>query len=225
MAGDGPGAQAAMRRRAPRRATPRPSSGHPVSSPRFFDGAPGFDVAKTVFIGHSAQDRLSHCGSRTRLRKVGGGVDVFVSSDLFDSIRAGDDWLERIIDRLRGCTVVVAILTPNATQSHWVHYEVGVADAGRPLVIPVTARRRPPVRDPGSPRTPSGAEPREAGGAARPPHRSGHARPASSIADWPHPRRSLSAVLREARRPILDGTVTDGDPHRADDEREVRVRR
>jgi len=94
----------------------------------------------TVFIGHSAVDRaIASLLKETIAAFVGSRVDVFVSSDL-DSIKAGEDWLERILDRLRSCSVVVAIITPNSTESPWVHYEVGVADAGNPIVIPVTAR-------------------------------------------------------------------------------------
>jgi hypothetical protein len=95
---------------------------------------------KSVFIGHSAVDRkVAALLKETVAAFVPTDVDVFVSSDL-DSIKAGEDWLERIIDRLRNCTVVVALITPNSTESPWVHYEVGLADAGRPVVIPVTAR-------------------------------------------------------------------------------------
>jgi TIR domain-containing protein len=95
---------------------------------------------KSVFIGHSAVDRrMAALLKETVAAFVPSEVDVFVSSDL-DSIKAGEDWLERIIDRLRNCTVVVALITPNSTESTWVHYEVGLADAGKPVVIPVTAR-------------------------------------------------------------------------------------
>ena len=95
---------------------------------------------KSIFIGHSAVDRkIAALLKETVAAYVPSDVDVFVSSDL-DSIKAGEDWLEVIIDRLRNCTVVVALITPNSTESPWVHYEVGLADAGKPVVIPVTAR-------------------------------------------------------------------------------------
>jgi hypothetical protein len=95
---------------------------------------------KRMFIGHAAEDaRLAELLKEAIVACVGEDVEVFVSSDL-DSIKAGEDWLERIIDRLRHCRVVLALVTPHATESAWVHYEVGLADAGDPLVIPVTGR-------------------------------------------------------------------------------------
>jgi hypothetical protein len=95
---------------------------------------------RTIFIGHATSDGpLAKRLKDAIVSSVDRRVDVFVSSDL-DSIKGGEDWLERILDRLRHCRVVIAIITPHTVSSHWVHYEVGVADAGDPVVIPVTAR-------------------------------------------------------------------------------------
>jgi hypothetical protein len=161
--------------------------------------------SRTVFIGHAAQDGpLARRLKEAILSSAGRGVEVFVSSDL-DSIKAGEDWLERIVDRLRNCRVVIAIITPNTAGSLWVHYEVGVADAGRTVVIPVTARggRLSEIPAPlGRRQGRNLAKPDdlrvlldEVGDALGAPR--GHG-----------PVAGLGEVLREARRPILAGKLS-----------------
>jgi hypothetical protein len=135
-----------------------------ADDPRFRTGQEEPDVRapRTVFIGHATQDATLAKRLKEAIRSsVRRRVEVFVSSDL-DSIKGGDDWLERIVDRLRGCRVVVAIITPNTAASPWVHYEVGMADASSPLVIPVVARGTRLSEIPAPLGPPARAEPLEA---------------------------------------------------------------
>jgi len=160
---------------------------------------------RTVFIGHAASDALLARRLKEAIASSADGrIEVFVSSDL-DSIKAGEDWLARIIDRLRGCRVVIAIITPNTTTSPWVHYEVGVADASDPLVIPVAARGGR-LSD-----LPAPLGRRQGRNLAKPDDLRALVEEvvtALGVGRSRRPTAGLSAVLREARRPALGGRLS-----------------
>ena len=155
---------------------------------------------RTVFIGHATQDGpLAKRLKDAIVSSVDRRVEVFVSSDL-DSIKGGEDWLARILDRLRHCRVVIAIITPNTAASPWVHYEVGVADAGDTVVIPVTARGGRLSEIP----APLGR--RQGRNLAKPEDLRvllDEVAAALGVPKSAGPIAGLGAVLREARRPVL----------------------
>ena len=160
--------------------------------------------SRTVFIGHATSDGpLAKRLKDAIVSSVDRRVDVFVSSDL-DSIKGGEDWLERILDRLRHCRVVIAIVTPHTVTSPWVHYEVGVADAGHPVVIPVTARGARLSEIP----APLGR--RQGRNLAKPDDLRVLLDEVAAALGVPRSGgpASLGEVLREARRPVLAGKLS-----------------
>jgi hypothetical protein len=62
-------------------------------------------------------------------------TEPFLSSDK-GRIFAGDDWMQRIIEELKNCKVLVSMLSPRSIGRAWINFEAGAAWIGG-KVIPV----------------------------------------------------------------------------------------
>jgi hypothetical protein len=90
-----------------------------------------------VFLSHSSRDK----NTISRLKQLlfdttDRTVDFFVSSD-DQSIEPGRNWYEEVLVALNRAEVAFAFLSPNALQSQWVLFEVGVALGRGKQVIPI----------------------------------------------------------------------------------------
>jgi hypothetical protein len=63
------------------------------------------------------------------------GTIPFFSSDK-GTIFAGDDWMQRIMEELKDCKVLVSMLSPQSISRQWINFEAGAAWM-RAKVIPV----------------------------------------------------------------------------------------
>lgn len=65
------------------------------------------------------------------------GEEPFLSSDQ-TTIFAGEDWLQRVIEELKDCKVLISMLSPQSIGRQWINFEAGAAwiDSNR-RVIPV----------------------------------------------------------------------------------------
>ena len=88
-----------------------------------------------VFLSHAAEDTEV-------ARTVGGwlrddGHDVFLDRDPVGGIVAGEDWEDRLHERLRWADAVVCLVTTAYVASHWCTAEVSVARSRGSLVLPI----------------------------------------------------------------------------------------
>ena len=70
-----------------------------------------------VFISHASDD-TERAGQLHRWL-VAEGHEVFLDRDLRDGILVGDDWRERLHERLRWADAVVCVVTSTAVNSPW----------------------------------------------------------------------------------------------------------
>ena len=90
-----------------------------------------------VFISHAGADTLT--AARVHRWLVDEGHDVFLDHDVVDGIRVGDDWVQRLHERLRWADAVVCVVTAAYVDSMWCGIEVGVAQSRGCLVLPLAA--------------------------------------------------------------------------------------
>ena len=84
----------------------------------------------SVFLSHDSDDAQLAEAFDNLLRACSGGfVRTFRSSDRTgqSGIPYGDDWFKWIMEHLKSCSDVVALLTPRSADRPWILYEVGVA--------------------------------------------------------------------------------------------------
>jgi hypothetical protein len=58
-----------------------------------------------------------------------------MSSDT-SAIYAGERWMDRIVEELKGAKVVIAILSPESVKRPWVNFEAGAAWVKEIIIIP-----------------------------------------------------------------------------------------
>ena len=97
-----------------------------------------------VFISHASDD-TERAGQLHRWL-VAEGHEVFLDRDLRDGILVGDDWRERLHERLRWADAVVCVVTSAAVNSPWCSEEIGAARAQDRRLLPV--RTEPGVTHP-----------------------------------------------------------------------------
>jgi len=66
----------------------------------------------------------------------GSTAEPFMSSDKFQ-VYAGEKWLDRIMDELKGAKVVLLMLSENSVQRPWVNFEAGAAWTRNIVTIPI----------------------------------------------------------------------------------------
>src|SRR4051812_10576470 len=90
-----------------------------------------------VFISHSGKDAVS--ADRVHRWLVDDGHEAFLDQDLYDGIRVGDHWEQRLHERLRWADAMVCVLTSNYLASVWCTAELAIAQWRGSRVLPVRA--------------------------------------------------------------------------------------
>jgi WD40 repeat protein len=98
---------------------------------------PGEDQVANVFISHSSDDAGWAADIHQWLTED--GHHVFLDQHQSDGIAAGDDWEQRLYDRLRWADAVICVVTPSYLKSVWCAAEIGAARALGNELLPVLA--------------------------------------------------------------------------------------
>ena len=90
-----------------------------------------------VFVSHASEDHLVAAELHQWL--VDDGHDVFLDQDLRDGIALGEEWEQRLYERLRWADAVVCLITASYNNSAWCAAEVGIARSQGSRLLPVRA--------------------------------------------------------------------------------------
>ncbi|MGH8574530.1 MAG: toll/interleukin-1 receptor domain-containing protein, partial [Gammaproteobacteria bacterium] len=91
----------------------------------------------TVFVSHAGEDRALAIELHQWLLEE--GHEVFLAHDLHDGIGVGEEWQQRLHERLRWAQVVVCLLTSAYAVSPWCTAELGGAQTRGSRILPVAA--------------------------------------------------------------------------------------
>lgn len=83
--------------------------------------------APLIFISHRSCDAEIARELQRVLSEEFLGFPRFFNASDHVSLEPGMAWFDSIVDALRGCSVLVAILSPAALASPWVNFEAGAA--------------------------------------------------------------------------------------------------
>src|SRR5215218_1297608 len=99
----------------------------------------GGTVAR-VFISHASAD----CALADEVLAwlVGDGHEAFLDQDLHAGLAIGEQWQERLYERLRWADAVVPIITEASLASTWCAAEVGIASAQGSRMLPLRTASR-----------------------------------------------------------------------------------
>jgi len=89
-----------------------------------------------VFLSHSGKDDKLSSELHAWLAEH---HEVFLDKHQRDGITTGDEWEERLYERLRWADVVVCAVTSNHVSSRWCFAEVAIAKALGRRLLPLTA--------------------------------------------------------------------------------------
>ncbi|MDM7850163.1 toll/interleukin-1 receptor domain-containing protein [Pseudochrobactrum kiredjianiae] len=88
----------------------------------------------TIFLSHITEEKeLANIFKQQIEKTFLGMVEVFVSSDS-DTIKIGQNWLDRITEGLRSCAAMILLCSPNSISRPWINFEAG---AGWARDIPI----------------------------------------------------------------------------------------
>jgi hypothetical protein len=90
-----------------------------------------------VFVSHSSTD-ASLAGELHRWL-VEDGHEVFLDQDPHDGIEIGEEWQQRLHERLRWADAVVCVLTSAYVSSTWCTAEVSIAQSRGSRLLPIRA--------------------------------------------------------------------------------------
>lgn len=92
-----------------------------------------------VFISHSSED----IGLASELHRwlVEAGHEVFLDRDLRDGIAVGEEWEQRLQERLRWANAMICVVTPAYLESSWCLAEVSLARSRGSRLLPVQAEQ------------------------------------------------------------------------------------
>jgi WD40 repeat protein/energy-coupling factor transporter ATP-binding protein EcfA2 len=90
-----------------------------------------------VFVSHAGQDHLLAAELHDWLASNGHGV--FLDQDLHDGLALGEDWEQRLYERLRWADAVVCLITSAYCDSAWCAAEVGIARFQGCRLLPLQA--------------------------------------------------------------------------------------
>jgi WD40 repeat protein/energy-coupling factor transporter ATP-binding protein EcfA2 len=90
-----------------------------------------------VFISHAGEDR--ECAGQLHEWLVAEGHEVFFDQDSRDGIVVGEEWEQRLHERLRWADAVVCVATSTFLASQWCTYEVACARSRGSRLLPVQA--------------------------------------------------------------------------------------
>jgi hypothetical protein len=88
-----------------------------------------------VFLSHASEDR--ECAGQLHQWLVGEGHEVFLDQDLRDGVPVGEDWGQRLHERLRWADALVCLVSKAAVESTWCTAEVSNALSRGSRVLPV----------------------------------------------------------------------------------------
>jgi hypothetical protein len=88
-----------------------------------------------VFISYSRTD--AEVAGRVQRCLADGGHEVFLDRDLGGGIRVGEDWQERLHERLRWADAVVCLVSAASVESTWCVYEVSTALSRGSRILPL----------------------------------------------------------------------------------------
>jgi hypothetical protein len=91
-----------------------------------------------VFVSHASQDHLLAAELHDWLTKQ--GHNVFLDQDLRDGIVLGEDWEQRLYERLRWADAVLCLITASYCESAWCTAEVGIARFEGCRLLPLQAQ-------------------------------------------------------------------------------------
>jgi WD40 repeat protein len=94
-------------------------------------------VVAKVFLSHASEDRVLACEVHGWL--VEAGHEVFLDQDLRDGIALGEEWEQRLHERLRWANAVVCVVTSAYLKSTWCAIEVGIARSRGSQLLPLCA--------------------------------------------------------------------------------------
>ena len=92
-----------------------------------------------VFVSHASEDL--RFAEEVHRWLVEDGHEVFLDRDLRDGIGVGEDWEERLYQRLRWADAVVCVVTSAYLASQWCTAEVAIARSRGSRLLPVLAER------------------------------------------------------------------------------------
>ena len=90
-----------------------------------------------VFVSHAGEDHLLAAELHGWL--IADGHDVFLDQDLRDGIALGEEWEQRLLERLRWADAVVCLVTSAYRESVWCAAEVGIARLKGSRLLPLRA--------------------------------------------------------------------------------------
>ncbi|WP_410671446.1 TIR domain-containing protein [Amycolatopsis sp. cmx-4-68] len=90
-----------------------------------------------VFISHAGGDDAVSAELRGWL--AGAGHEVFLDQDERDGLVVGEEWEDRLHERLRWADAVACVLTRAYVESHWCTAEVSIARSRGSRLLPVVA--------------------------------------------------------------------------------------
>ena len=97
-----------------------------------------------VFVSHSSEDGA--LAGEVHRWLVDDGHEVFLDHDLRDGIVVGEEWEQRLHERLRWADAVVCVLTSAYVESAWCTAEVGIAQSRGSRLLPIRAEPGCPIR-------------------------------------------------------------------------------
>lgn len=90
---------------------------------------------RTIFLSHAAVDEeIAKLLNRT-IEQSFPGVNVFVSTDPED-LRPGDEWVEKILEKLAEAELLLALATERGLSRKWVWFETGAGWARDVRIVP-----------------------------------------------------------------------------------------
>jgi WD40 repeat protein len=90
-----------------------------------------------VFISHASEDH--ELAGELHRQLTDDDHEVFLDQDPRDGITVGEDWEQRLIERLRWADAVICVVTSAYLDSWWCAYEVGIARALGSRLLPLLA--------------------------------------------------------------------------------------
>ena len=90
-----------------------------------------------VFISHASED--GSIAAELHRWLVAAGHDVFLDLDLRDGISVGEEWEQRLYERLRWADAVLCVVTSSFRNSAWCTAEVVIARTAGSRVLPLQA--------------------------------------------------------------------------------------
>jgi WD40 repeat protein len=93
-------------------------------------------VAK-IFVSHAGEDRV--LAGELHQRLTDDGHEAFLDQDLRDGIVVGEEWEQRLYERLRWADAVLCVVTSAYLRSDWCTAEVGIARSQGSRLLPLQA--------------------------------------------------------------------------------------